>query len=203
LTQIVVDRRDPAFHRPTKPVGPVDEEAEARRLAAERNWTVAPDGKGWRRLVASPAPVAILEARVIELLSRQGVTVICAGGGGIPVIERSDGSLIGVEAVIDKDHASALLARLLGADRLLLLTDVEAVYLGWGTDGACPIKAAPPGKLDPAAFSEGSMRPKVEAEISFVNETGRPAAIDRLEDVREILAGRAGTTVRLDADEIR
>jgi carbamate kinase len=134
--------------------------------------------------------------------TRRPRIVICAGGGGIPVIERSDGSLIGVEAVIDKDHASALLARLLGADRLLLLTDVEAVHLGWGTDGARPIKAAPPGKLDPAAFSEGSMRPKVEAAISFVNETGRPAAIGRLEDVREILAGPAGTTVRLDADGI-
>jgi carbamate kinase len=203
LTQILVDRRDSAFHRPTKPVGPVYEEAEAKRLAAERNWTVAPDGKGWRRVVASPAPVAILEARVIELLTNQGVTVICAGGGGIPVVARSDGSLIGVEAVIDKDHASALLARLLRADRLLLLTDVDAAYLDWGSNHARPIRSAHPGKLDPRAFSEGSMRPKIEAVIGFANETGRPAAIGRLEDVSAILSGDAGTTIRLDTDGIR
>jgi carbamate kinase len=201
LTQILVDRRDPAFHRPTKPVGPVYEEAEAKRLAAERNWAVAPDGKGWRRVVASPAPVAILEARVIELLTSQGVTVICAGGGGIPVVERSDGSLIGVEAVIDKDHASALLARLLRADRLLLLADVDAAYSDWGTENARPIRSAHPGKLDPRVFSEGSMRPKIEAAIGFTNETGRPAAIGRLEDVSAILTGDAGTTIRLDTDE--
>lgn len=198
LTQILVDRRDPAFRHPTKPIGPVYSETEARDVAEARNWTVAPDGDGWRRVVPSPAPLDVLEARVIELLVKQQVTVICAGGGGIPVVEREDGSLIGVEAVIDKDHASALLARKLGADRLLLLTDVDAVYHGWGTDQALAIALTHPGSLDPAGFAEGSMRPKVEAAIGFVNETGRPASIGRLEDVAALIHERAGTTVRID-----
>lgn len=195
LTQIRVDCRDPAFARPTKPIGPVYGESEARRLAADRGWTVAQDGKGWRRVVASPAPVEILEMRVIEMLVRQGVTVICAGGGGIPVVQRRDGSLAGIEAVIDKDLASALLARMLAADHLLLLTDVDAVYRQWGTDTAMPIGRVRPDELDPREFAEGSMRPKIEAAIGFSNETGRPASIGRLEDVAAILAGAAGTTV--------
>ena len=132
LTQILVDARDPAFRRSTKPIGPVYERTQAEALAKARNWSIAEDGKGWRRVVASPEPMQILEARVIDLLVSQGVTVICAGGGGIPVIERSDGSLVGVEAVIDKDLASALLARQLRADRLLLLTDVDARLSGLG-----------------------------------------------------------------------
>ena len=195
LTQIRVDRRDKAFQRPTKPIGPVYTEAEARRLAAERGWTIAPDVEGFRRVVPSPAPIEILEARVIEMLVAQGVTVICAGGGGIPVIERGDGSLAGVEAVIDKDLASSLLARMLRADRLLLLTDVDAVYHGWGTASAQSIATAHPNALDPTTFSEGSMRPKIEAAIGFANETGKPAAIGRLEHAGAILTGAAGTTI--------
>ena len=194
LTQILVDRRDPAFRRPTKPIGPVYDKAEAKKLAKAQGWTIAEDGKGWRRVVASPRPLQILEARVIELLVSQGVTVICAGGGGIPVLERSDGGLVGVEAVIDKDLASALLARQLGADHLILLTDVDAVYLGWGTDAAKAIKRAGVGALDPGDFAMGSMRAKVEAASGFAAETGNPASIGRLEDAALILAGAAGTT---------
>ncbi len=193
LTQILVDRRDPAFGRPTKPIGAVYDKAEAETLARARGWTVAEDGKGWRRVVASPRPLQILEARVIGLLVSQGVTVICAGGGGIPVLERSDGSLVGIEAVIDKDLASALLARQLGADHLLLLTDVDGVYLDWGTDAAKAIKRAGVGALNPGDFAMGSMGPKVEAASQFAAETGRPASIGRLEDAALILTGAAGT----------
>jgi carbamate kinase len=160
LTQVVVDRRDPAFHHPTKPIGPVYNKPQAEKLARTRGWSIAEDGKGWRRVVASPRPVQILEVRVIELLASQGVTVICAGGGGIPVIERSDGALVGVEAVIDKDLTSALLARQLRADQLLLLTDVDGVYLNWGTDGAKAVRQGGACALDPNTFAMGSMRPR-------------------------------------------
>jgi carbamate kinase len=197
LTQIVVDHRDPAFRHPTKPIGPVYDQAQAEQLAQARAWRIARDGNGWRRVVASPQPRQILEVRVIELLVSQGVTVICAGGGGIPVIERSDGSLIGVEAVIDKDLASALLACQLRADQLLLLTDVDGVYVDWGTKAAKPIKTAGAGALNPGDFAPGSMRPKIEAAMGFAAETGRPASIGRLEDAAAIVAGVAGT--RIDA----
>jgi carbamate kinase len=195
LTQIRVDRRDPAFRRPTKPIGPVYSRADAERLAQARGWAVAQDGSGWRRVVASPRPLQVLEARVIELLVSQGVAVICAGGGGIPVIERSDGTLVGVEAVIDKDLASALLARQLGADHLMLLTDVDGVYLDWGTPAARLIRRAGIGALNAGDFAPGSMGPKVEAAAGFAAEAGRPASIGRLEDAALILAGRAGTRV--------
>jgi carbamate kinase len=195
LTQILVDRRDPAFRHPTKPIGPVYDEAEAARLGKVRGWTMADVGNGWRRVVPSPRPLQILEARVIELLASQGVTVICAGGGGIPVLERSDGTLIGVEAVIDKDQTSALLARQLAADHLMLLTDVDGVYLDWGSDSARLIRRAGPRALNPADFAPGSMGPKIEAAVGFVAETGRPASIGRLEDAVRILAGVAGTTI--------
>ena len=195
LTQIRVDRSDPAFRRPTKPIGPIYTEDEAKRLATERSWVMKPDGLGWRRVVPSPLPIAILEVGVINLLVSHGVTVICAGGGGIPVIERTGGSLTGVEAVIDKDLASALLAHSLGADWLLLLTDVDALYLDWGTQSARAVAIANPHALDPTTFDEGSMRPKVEAAIGFAKETGRTAAIGRLEEVAAILKGEAGTTI--------
>ncbi|MCC6735436.1 MAG: carbamate kinase [Bauldia sp.] len=195
LTQISVDRGDPAFGRPTKPIGPTYEREAARRLADAHGWTVAADGKGWRRVVPSPAPIDILEVRAIELLLDHDVTVICCGGGGIPVAATETGTLEGVEAVIDKDHASALLARLLGADMLLLLTDVAAVQTAWGTPDARAIPQLHAARLDPSAFPEGSMRPKVEAAMTFVNETGRRAAIGRLEDVAAIVAGEAGTQI--------
>jgi carbamate kinase len=198
LTQILVDRRDSAFRRPTKPIGPVYEKAEAEKLAQARGWTIAEDGKGWRRVVASPRPLRILESRVIELLVSQGVTVICAGGGGIPVLERSNGSLVGVEAVIDKDLASALLARQLCADHLMLLTDVDGVYLGWGTDAAKAIKRAGAGTLNPSEFAAGSMGPKIAAASGFAAETGKPASIGRLQDAALILVGAAGTRFDLE-----
>jgi carbamate kinase len=132
---------------------------------------------------------------VIELLASQGVTIICAGGGGIPVLERSDGSLVGVEAVIDKDLASALLARQLRADHLMLLTDVDGVYLNWGTDVTKAIKQAGATSLNPGDFAPGSMGPKIEAAIGFAAETGRPSSIGRLEDAADIVAGAADTRI--------
>ena len=203
LTQVLVDRSDPAFNHPTKPIGPVYEKTVAERLALDRGWTIAEDGTGWRRVVSSPRPLKVLETRVIELLVAQGVTVICAGGGGIPVVERLDGSLAGVEAVIDKDLASALLARQLGADRLLLLTDVDGVYLNWGTPTARAIARAAPTALRSDDFAPGAMGPKVEAAIGFVAETGRVASIGRLEDAILIVKGAAGTTIDVSAKGLR
>jgi carbamate kinase len=202
LTQVLVDPSDPAFRHPSKPIGPVYDKLQAERLAEARGWSLAEDAKGWRRVVASPRPLQILEARVIELLVAQGVVVICAGGGGIPVRERSDGGLTGVEAVIDKDLASALLAIELRADHLLLLTDVDAVYLNWGSVNAKAIGRAAAGSLNPTSFAPGSMRPKVEAAIAFATETGRPASIGRLEEAATIFAGSAGTRIDTAAEGI-
>lgn len=195
LTQIRVLRNDPAFRRPTKPVGPTYDEATARKLAELNGWSIAPDGRGWRRVVPSPKPVSILSMRVIEMLVDLDVTVICGGGGGIPVVESETGSLHGVEGVIDKDTATAMLALQLGADLLVLLTDVDAVYSGWGTPEAAPIREISVGRIDPARFPEGSMRPKIEAAMEFVGATGRSAAIGSLSDLAAIVAGRAGTRI--------
>lgn len=195
LTQVRVDPRDPAFATPAKPIGPVYDEVTAHRLAAERGWTVAPDNDKWRRVVASPKPLEILEAEVLAFLVARGVVVICAGGGGIPVVKLDSGGVIGVEAVIDKDLASSLLARQLAADMLVMLTDVDAVYLDWGTPKARPLGQVQAGELSAAAFAAGSMGPKVEAAIGFTTKTGKPAAIGRLEDAVEIVAGRRGTHI--------
>jgi carbamate kinase len=195
LTQVLVDRGDPAFRHPTKPIGPVYEMAVAERHAQQRGWSIAEDERGWRRVVPSPRPLKVLEAKVIELLVAQGVIVICAGGGGIPVVEREDGSLAGVEAVIDKDLASALIAVQLKADHLMLLTDVDGLYLDWGTPAARLVARAAPSTLEPKDFAAGSMRPKVEAAIGFVVETGRSASIGRLEHAALLLEGDAGTTI--------
>jgi carbamate kinase len=195
LTQVRVDPHDPAFVRPTKPIGPAYDEVTARRLAIERGWTVAPDNDKWRRVVPSPKPLEILEADVLAFLVERGVIVVCAGGGGIPVVEIDSGVIVGVEAVIDKDLASSLLARQLGADMLLMLTDVDAVYLDWGTPKARPLDQVQADELSAAAFAAGSMRPKVEAAIEFAVETGKPAAIGKLEDAVEIVAGRRGTRI--------
>jgi carbamate kinase len=194
LTQVRVDPHDPAFATPTKPIGPVYDEATARRLAAERGWQIAPDNDKWRRVVASPKPLAILEAEVLAFLVERGVIVICAGGGGIPVVELEDGSLAGIEAVVDKDFASSLLARQLDADLLLMLTDVDAVYTGWGTPSARPLGHVRASALAPHEFPAGSMRPKVEAAVEFAR-AGRAAAIGRLDDAAEIVAGTRGTWV--------
>lgn len=195
LTQIEVDPRDPAFAAPSKPIGPIYDKAEAERLAAARGWAIAPDGEHWRRVVASPRPQRILELPVIELLAGQGVIVICAGGGGIPVVQRPDGSLVGVEAVIDKDLAGSLLARSLEAEAYLMLTDVEAVMEGWGGPDPRPIARATAAELRQRDFAAGSMGPKVEAACDFAEATGCPAYIGRLADAAAMLAGRAGTRV--------
>jgi carbamate kinase len=195
LTRVLVDRRDPAFEKPTKFVGPSYDREMADEVARRQGWTFRQDGTRWRRVVSSPVPIDILEVRVISLLVEQGATVICAGGGGIPVIRQADGSEIGVEAVIDKDRASALLARLIGADGLVMLTDVAAVALEFGTPNARAIRHATPAMLAEYVFPAGSMGPKVEAACSFVNETGGFAAIGALDEIAEILKGKAGTRV--------
>ncbi len=193
LTMVRVDAGDPAFSHPTKFIGPIYDAATARQLAGDRGWRVAPDGENWRRVVASPKPLAIVEAKTIDLLVDHGVTVICTGGGGIPVIEQSDGSLTGIEAVIDKDAASALLARQLNADMLLLLTDVDAVYLDYGTPKARALGRIAPETISDAKFPAGSMAPKVAAAIQFTKEMDRPAGIGRLEDAGAIVRGEKGT----------
>jgi len=197
LTQSVVDPADPAFKKPTKPIGPVYDEATAKKLGQERGWTVASDGNYWRRVVASPRPLAILEIAEIALLVAQGVIITCAGGGGIPVVQEPGGALRGIEAVVDKDLASALLAAALKADLLLLLTDVDAVYLDYGTDESRAILRTSPALLAQQAFPSGSMAPKVEAAAGFVTATGRPAAIGRLEDAHRLIAAEAGTRVEI------
>ena len=195
LTQIEVAAKDPAFLRPSKPIGPVYTALQAERLARERGWAVAQDGEDWRRVVASPRPQRILELGVIEHLVGHGVVVICAGGGGIPVVRRGDGSLIGVEAVIDKDAASALLARELRADALLMLTDVDAVYLDWGGARARPLQQVTVDALRRHQFAPGSMGPKVRAACEFVEQGGGLAGIGALSDAPAILGGEAGTRV--------
>jgi carbamate kinase len=202
LTQIEVDPNDPAFGHPDKPIGPVYSEIEAQRLAQERGWNMARDGAHFRRVVPSPVPQRIFELSVIELLVSQGVIVICTGGGGIPVMHRKDGSLIGVEAVIDKDLASALLARELKADALLLLTDADAVYQGWGTPGARAIRRTTPQALREFAFAPGSVGPKVRAACEFVEQTVGVAGIGRLSDALAILEGKAGTMIERDAAQV-
>jgi carbamate kinase len=195
LTQIGVDPADPAFAIPTKPIGPVYDDPDARRLEAEHGWRFARDGAKLRRVVASPVPVDIIDLSVIALLVDNGVVVICAGGGGIPVVRQDSGRLVGIEAVIDKDRASALLARGLDADMLILLTDVDAVYLDFGTPQARAISRAGASSFAHGEFSAGSMGPKVDAAASFAATTGKPAAIGQLEDALAILEGRAGTTI--------
>jgi carbamate kinase len=202
LTQVEVDPRDPAFAAPSKPIGPVYGEADARRLAAERGWTVARDGAQFRRVVASPAPLRILELAAIRHLIAADVIVICAGGGGIPVAVSPGGAVRGVEAVLDKDRSASLLAHTIGAEALLLLTDVDAVYQGWGTASPRRIRSASPEALRALAFAPGSMGPKVEAACDFVAATGNFAAIGALGDAVKIVRGEAGTVIRRDAGPV-
>jgi carbamate kinase len=194
LTQVTVAEDDLAFAHPTKPIGPVYSEREARELGRERGWTIAPDGAYFRRVVPSPLPRAILETEAIELLLGAGAVVICAGGGGIPVVRTSDG-IRGVEAVIDKDLTAALLAETLGAERLVLATDVPYVERRWGTAESEPIAAATPDELRASPFAEGSMRPKVEAACRFVERTGGRCAIGALDEIEALVAGNAGTQI--------
>jgi carbamate kinase len=196
LTQLIVDAGDPAFRRPQKFIGPVYDDAAARRLARERNWTLAADGRYWRRVVPSPEPRGIVELGTIRLLVDAGVLVVCVGGGGIPVVVDRDGRLRGVEAVVDKDRAAALLAEGLGADALLMLTDVPAVELDHGTPDARPLADVDAAALAEASFAPGSMGPKVEAACRFAERTGGLAAIGALGDAAAILGGERGTRVR-------
>jgi carbamate kinase len=197
LTQVVVDPDDPAFDHPTKPVGPMYDELTARQLADDHGWTVARDGDGWRRVIASPVPREIIELSTIEVLIESNVVVICTGGGGIPVRLDERGALHGVEAVVDKDASSALLAELLGADLLLLLTDVSGVSVDWGTRDQRTIRRMGPDALDLDQFAAGSIRPKLEAACRFVRDTGRDAAIGSLQEADAIACGEAGTRVSL------
>lgn len=201
LTQIEVDPEDPAFQHPTKPIGPVYGEAEAQAFAARAGWQMARDGEHYRRVVPSPRPKRILELSVIELLAREGVIVICAGGGGIPSIRGEGGRLVGAEAVIDKDLASALLARELKADALLMLSDVDAVYRDWGEANARAMRRISPIALSGYEFAPGSMGPKVEAAMEFVIQTGGFAGIGLLSDAQAILSGGAGTMIAADVVE--
>jgi carbamate kinase len=195
LTQTLVDGADPAFTRPAKFVGPRYDRATAARLASAHGWDVRQDGDGWRRVVPSPQPAEILELPAIRLLVASGTIVVCAGGGGVPVVRAADGSLAGAEAVIDKDLTAAVLALALGAEALLLLTDVTAVQDGYGTPAARAIRQASPADLRARPFPAGSMGPKVEAVCRFVEAGGAMAAIGRLGDAEAIIKGDAGTIV--------
>ncbi|HEY7524724.1 MAG TPA: carbamate kinase [Candidatus Limnocylindrales bacterium] len=196
LTQTIVDPADPAFAAPSKPVGPMYDEATARALAREHAWTIAPDGGGWRRVVPSPRPLDLVEADTVKALVG-GTIVIASGGGGIPVRRVNDGAFAGVEAVVDKDLAAVVLAIAVGADALLLLTDVPAVHLCWGTPRRIPLRrltlAGAAAGIRDGSFPPGSMGPKVAAAAQFVERTGKLAAIGSLADAPAILDGRAGT----------
>jgi len=196
LTQVVIDPDDPAFGRPTKPIGPVYLTREAAFvMAKDHHWDIAADGDVWRRVVASPEPQRIVELKTIELGVEAGVIVVCVGGGGVPVVVDEAGRVSGVEAVIDKDLAASLLARQLGADALLLLTDVAGVETDFGAPGSEVISAATPEQLRELDLAAGSMGPKVEAACRFVEATGGRAVIAQLDAAGEALAGNAGTAV--------
>ena len=207
LTMIEVDIHDVAFQSPSKPIGPIYDKATADSLAAEKGWAIKPDGTHFRRVVASPKPTRIFELRQIRWLLEKGVVVICAGGGGIPVMYAEhegpatdggpDRELVGVEAVIDKDYASGLLAAGIEADYFVMATDADAAYVDWGKPAQRAIARAHPDALDEIAseFAAGSMLPKVQAACEFARNSGHRAAIGGLEDISDMLAGSAGTIV--------
>ncbi len=196
LTMIVVDAQDPAFSNPTKFVGPVYPKDAADKLAAEKGWAFRPDGSAWRRVVPSPEPQQILEIQPITWLLDRGAVVICAGGGGIPTMYPSSGpALTGVEAVIDKDLSSELLAEDVNADLFLMATDVDGVYVHWGSPEQRRLSRVTPEELAGYEFAAGSMGPKVEAAARFATKTARRAAIGSLADIAGIVAGKAGTSV--------
>jgi carbamate kinase len=195
-----VDAEDPAFAHPTKPIGPLYDDEQAARLEREKGWAFVRDGEHMRRAVPSPMPKRIFGIDVIRSLLEQGVIVICAGGGGIPTTYTDEPApagrrLRGVEAVIDKDLASALLASEIGADALLIVTDVDAVYTDWGTPHQRPIRDATPAELTSQGFAAGSMGPKVRAACWFAERTGGFAAIGSIHDTQALLQGEAGTRV--------
>ena len=200
VTQVVVDKDDPAFQNPTKPIGPFYTEEEAKRLAAERGWTVKDDaGRGWRRVVPSPIPREIVEQEAIKALIEQGFVVIGVGGGGIPVVRQEDGSLRGVEAVIDKDYASSLLASGIGADLFLISTAVEKVALNYGKPNQVWLNrmtlAEAKRYLAEGHFPPGSMGPKIKAIVQFLEKGGKEALITSPENIERALAGETGTRI--------
>ncbi len=203
LTMIEVDPTDAAFDDPTKFVGPVYDEPTAKQLAADNGWIVKADGDSWRRVVASPAPQRIFEIRPIELLLKNHTVVICAGGGGIPTMyEPGTRHLIGVEAVIDKDFASSVLARDISADLLIIATDTDGVYVDWGTPNQRVIRSASPDALDEFGFPAGSMGPKVQAASAFARATGKPAVIGSLDQLDGLINGTSGTVVSTAASGV-
>ncbi len=195
LTMVEVDPDDPGFANPTKFIGPVYSETEAKANAAQKGWAIKPDGDKWRRVVPSPKPKRIFEVRPIRWMLDQGSVVIAAGGGGIPTMYDENGKLTGVECVIDKDHCSAMLARDIDADLFVVATDAEAVFLDWGTPDQRGIRRASPEQMDGFDFPDGSMGPKVQAAVDFVRATGKPAIICALPDISEALKGEKGTTI--------
>lgn len=203
LTQILVDSADPAFQHPTKPVGPIYDKSQAEKLKKEKGWAMAPDGAYFRRVVPSPLPQRIIEMSAIKMLVDSGVVVICAGGGGIPVAYDEDRKLFGVEAVIDKDLASGLLAKGLNAEMFVMLTDVPCVYLDFGKKGQKAIRAAHPDALEALDFEVGSMGPKVRGACQFVRETGYRSAIGQLSDLERIMRREAGTLISNDVNGIQ
>lgn len=196
VTTSLVNEDDPAFANPTKFIGPVYTEQEANARAEEFGWTVKPDGEYWRRVVASPDPLKIVEAESIRAVVDAGIIPVCCGGGGVPVIrDSSTGLYTGAQAVIDKDLCAAILARETGAELLVIATDVDGVYTDWGTPQQRRIDHAKPSDLERSQFADGSMGPKVRAACRFVRRTGQRAVIGSLEDIGDIVAGRAGTLI--------
>jgi carbamate kinase len=197
LTMVKVDRDDPAFKKPNTFIGPQYLRDEAERLARAKGWVFKPDGDKWRRVVASPEPKSIFELRPIKWLLERNTIVFAAGGGGIPAMYENgaDRRLAGAECVIDKDLASELLARELGADLFVMVTGADAIYVDWGRPSATAIRRASVEALKALSFAAGSMGPKVDAACRFAKSTGKTAAIGALADLEGILAGRAGTTI--------
>ena len=202
LTMVEVDSNDPGFADPTKFIGPVYGEADAQRLKTERGWTMRQDGDKWRRVVASPEPKHIFETRPIKWLLAKGAVVIAAGGGGIPTVYDANRKLMGIEAVIDKDLCSELLARLLNADVFIMATDADAVYIDWGKPTAKAFRRVSPEAIGEFKFPAGSMGPKVAAAARFAQLTGKRAAIGALEQLDAILLGRSGTTLDATAKAV-
>ena len=202
LSQVEVDPKDPVFQKPTKPIGPVYSKEEAERLAKEKDWTIAQDGDKYRRVVPSPLPKRIFEIRPVKWLLEKGSIVICAGGGGIPTYYDEQGNLQGVEAVIDKDLCSALLAENLDADLFIIATDVAATYVDWGKPTQKAIAKASPEAISQMGFAAGSMGPKVQAAVNFVKQSGKDAVIGSLSDIVEIVEGKAGTRITTKVSDI-
>ena len=198
LTMVEIDPEDPAFSNPTKPIGPVYSEKEARRLAEDKGWDINQDGEYWRRVVPSPEPHRIFELRPIHWLLEKGTVVICAGGGGIPTSYVKKGKLEGVEVVIDKDRASSLLAFELAADLLIMATDTDGVYTDWGGDSQKIISRTTPEEIGQYTFDKGSMGPKVEAACTFVERSGQRAVIGSLNDLKKMVDNLAGTQFTLE-----